>query len=172
MFAVPTFLYGAAHPIGRSLAEVRRSLGYFKSDDKGMWTDATNNIHLRLSPDFGPHHVSPKTGCVAIGAVKYVLNLNIQIATSDLSLAKQFARVLSERGGGLPSVQAMALTHGPNEVEIACNLLDPTASSKEDVVAKVKELCATNNVVVLGSYSPSFNPELALEHLKQAQSFD
>ena len=166
--AVPTYLYGAAHPLGRSLADVRRSLGYFKSDDNGMWANAIDDRNMNLSSDCGPHHMSPKSGCVAVGAVKYVLNLNIQIATSDLVLAKKIARSISERGGGLPCVQAMALSHGPKEVEIACNLLDPASSSQEGVLAKVKELCATNNVVVLGYYSPSFIPELALEHLKQA----
>lgn len=41
----------------------------------------------------------------------------------------QIARAVSERRGGLPGVEAMALPHGTEEIEVACNLRDISRTS-------------------------------------------
>ncbi len=59
--------------------------------------------------------------------------------------AQRLARAVGERGGGLPRVEAMALSHGDGGgVEVACNLLDPYAprSSPQAVQARLEELAA------------------------------
>jgi hypothetical protein len=63
--------------------------------------------------------VPPAAGAVAVGAAKWVVNLNVPLAgqagrggSVEFGIARRIARGLSERGGGLPEVQAMALRHG------------------------------------------------------------
>ncbi|KAF6170063.1 hypothetical protein GIB67_042868 [Kingdonia uniflora] len=51
---VPTFLYGAAHPKGRTLDLIRKELGYFKPNCEGnQWTGGPGSESLPLNPDEG-----------------------------------------------------------------------------------------------------------------------
>ena len=50
-----------------------------------------------------------------VGATPWVTNLNIPLRTADMVLSRQIARALSERGGGLAAVEAMALPHSSGE---------------------------------------------------------
>ena len=42
--------------------------------------------------------------------------------TNDLKIGKIIAKEIRERSGGLKGVQAMAFTHGADQVEVACNV--------------------------------------------------
>ena len=91
---------------------------------------------------------------------------------------RRIARRLSERGGGLPSVQAMALPHGEDErgvvVEIACNLLDETRTGPKAVQAEIARLCAEESKgdsafrwEVRDGYVTNLTPETILERLAE-----
>ena len=53
----------------------------------------------------------PARGVVLVGAVPWVTNYNIQLHTTDLKAGREIATAVSQRGGGLPDVEAMALPH-------------------------------------------------------------
>ena len=59
-------------------------------------------------PDMGPHQAQPRSGVVTIGAVPWIINYNVPLATSDMAAARRVARAVSERGGGLPGVEVCA----------------------------------------------------------------
>ncbi len=69
-----------------------------------------------MRPDFGPSKLDPRRGLATVGALPWVVNFNILLQTDDLQLARQIARAVSGRGGGLPSVEAMALPHEEGEL--------------------------------------------------------
>lgn len=46
-----------------------------------------------------------------IGATPWITNYNILLDTKDMAQARNLARQISQRGGGLKNVQAMALRH-------------------------------------------------------------
>jgi glutamate formiminotransferase len=129
--AVPTYLYGAAHKDGRTLASIRRQLGYFTPTSPGgsQWRGAPDawpsSSPLPVAPDAGPVTPSRSKGVVVLGATAWVDNYNVPVRTADVGAARLIARAVSERGGGLASVQAMGLAHGDGATEVACNLLDP-----------------------------------------------
>lgn len=50
-----------------------------------------------------------------VGSVPFVVNYNVLLRTDDMPLSRQIARAISSRGGGLPSVEAMALPHEGGE---------------------------------------------------------
>ncbi|KAI4378303.1 hypothetical protein MLD38_015798 [Melastoma candidum] len=138
---VPAFLYGAAHDEERTLDSIRRELGYFKPNSTGnLWVGGPGSDPLPLRPDFGPSSWSRGKGVVVIGATRWVDNYNVPIYTRDIAAVRKIARHVSGRGGGLASVQSMALSHGNNVVEVACNLLDPCKVGSEEVQAEVERL--------------------------------
>lgn len=95
---------------------------------------------LPLNPDSGPSQVTPAKGVVVIGATNWVDNYNVALLSSDISAVRRIAKQVSGRGGGLPSVQAMALAHGEGVIEVACNLLDPNKVGGERVQQEVENL--------------------------------
>ncbi|KAL4292993.1 hypothetical protein AHAS_Ahas18G0083600 [Arachis hypogaea] len=115
---VPTFLYGAAHEEGRTLDSIRRTLGYFKPNaNQNRWIGGPTSHTLPLNPNSGPAQVTPAKGVLIIGATNWVDNYNVPLLSSDISAVHRIAKLVSGRGGGLPSVQAMALAHGEGVIE-------------------------------------------------------
>lgn len=51
-----------------------------------------------------------------VGAGPWVINCNVPLNTPDLAIARDIARRVSERGGGLPLVDAMGLPHVAGEI--------------------------------------------------------
>ncbi|KAG0571004.1 hypothetical protein KC19_6G204300 [Ceratodon purpureus] len=142
---VPAFLYGAAHGSGRPLDDIRRGLGYFQPNNGGLWI-GSNIFPTSLQPDFGPRVAPPGRGIVVVGACPWVMNYNVPLPSTDLNKGKRIARKVSERGGGLVKVQAMALLHGVDCIEIACNLLDTDVSSPDAVQHLVATLAAKEGI--------------------------
>ena len=158
--AVPTFLYGAAHEEGRTLDSIRRGLGYFRPNTRGnIWVGGPNSQHLPLSPDEGPSHVDLSKGVVVIGSTRWVDNYNVPIFSTDFSAVRRIAKLVSERGGGLPSVQAMALAHGEGTIEVACNLLEPSKVGGDQVQIEVERLAKEEGMVAGKGYFTDFSEE-------------
>mmetsp|Transcript_19759 Transcript_19759/g.37660 ORF Transcript_19759/g.37660 Transcript_19759/m.37660 type:complete len:297 (-) Transcript_19759:245-1135(-) len=157
-FEVPVLMYGAAHAHGRRLAQIRREAGYFKGADAGEWGGAIQSF-LASQPEYGPQKVAAKTGIICLGAGPWVVNFNVALKTSDLQQARNIARAVSSRGGGLPSVEAMALPHSDQLIEIACNLLDSSSTSQQTVSTRIRHLAEEAGLVVHDAYSTNQNPE-------------
>lgn len=87
---LPVFLYEAASPEGRSLPAVRR------------------HAFTAFAPDFGPAAPHPTAGAVVVGARGPLIAYNVNLATSDISIARAIAQEL--RGLPLlPGVRALGL---------------------------------------------------------------
>ena len=56
-------------------------------------------------PDEGPRSANPRRGVVTVGAVPWIVNYNVPLATGDMPAARRVARAVSERGGGLRGVE-------------------------------------------------------------------
>lgn len=162
---VPTYLYGAAHTSGRTLASIRRQLGYFKpNSNQNHWTGSLNTNVLNLKPDFGSiNPVQNSKGVLTLGATKWVDNYNVPVNCSDIELVKRIARLVSERGGGLELVQAMGLVHKDGVMEVACNLLDPARIGAERVQAEVERLAREDGLTVGKGYFTDFSEERIVE---------
>ncbi|CAA6668686.1 unnamed protein product [Spirodela intermedia] len=151
---VPTFLYGAAHKEGRTLDSLRRDLGYFKPNSLGnQWVGALELQPLTPKPD----------GVLVIGATRWVDNYNVPIQSTDIGAIRRIARLVSGRGGGLESVQAMALVHSENSTEVACNLLDPERVNANQVQSMVEELAAREGLTTGKGYFTDFSRERIIE---------
>ncbi|KAJ6433394.1 hypothetical protein OIU84_017149 [Salix udensis] len=164
-FQVPVFLYAAAHPTGRAPDTIRRELGYYRPNFMGIqWAGWNIPEILPENPDHGPSHVSRTRGVTLIGARSWVTLYNIPIMCTDVSTARRIARMVSARGGGLPTVQSLALFHGDDSAEIACMLLEPNRIGADRVQAQVEMLAAQEGFGCReGLLSLIFSPDMIVQ---------
>jgi glutamate formiminotransferase / 5-formyltetrahydrofolate cyclo-ligase len=117
-FGLPVYLYAraATRPDRIRLADVRR----------GQFEGLRTEIALpERAPDFGPPRIHPTAGAVAVGARPFLIAYNINLASTDLELAKRIARTIRESGGGLPSVQANGFwIEELGRAQVSMNVLD------------------------------------------------
>ena len=145
---LPTLLYGAARPDGRTLAATRRLTPYFET------TDPAAVVRIAAPFDAGPATVDPAVGVATIGAVAHVLNFNVVLATGDAAVAKRISSAVRTRGGGpdaLPHVEALALAHD-GQYEVACNLTDVEVTPPAAVLERISRAAAAAGVAVDRSY--------------------
>ena len=117
-FGLPVYLYARAAflPDRVRLADVRRG-GY-----EGL---RKTIAEPGREPDFGPAHLHPRAGAVAVGARPFLIAWNINLESTDVELAKRIARTVRESGGGLPAVQANGFMIEELEcAQVSMNLLD------------------------------------------------
>jgi glutamate formiminotransferase len=117
-FDLPVFLYaGAARtPAREVLADIRRPQ-FEGLRDLIATPDYT--------PDYGPARLHPTGGAVVVGARPFLIAYNINLESQDIDLAKEIAKRVRERSGGLPRVQALGLfLDDLNCAQVSMNLLD------------------------------------------------
>jgi glutamate formiminotransferase len=117
-FDLPVYLYAnAATRTDRiKLADVRRGQYEALKQDIGQ---------PGREPDFGPSHIHPSAGAVAVGARPFLIAWNVNLDTADRELAVRIARRIRESGGGLPKVQANGfMIEELGRAQVSMNLLD------------------------------------------------
>ncbi|HON52531.1 MAG TPA: glutamate formimidoyltransferase [Bacteroidales bacterium] len=89
---VPVYLYEQnAKYIHRTRLEQIRS-GEYEGFSQKMQSEGWD-------PDYGPHVFNPKTGASVIGARNFLLAYNINLVSSDVTIAKHIAARIRESGG-------------------------------------------------------------------------
>lgn len=153
---VPSFLYGeaAATPLRRNLAAVRQ--GQFEG------LDARFEVP-QWRPDFGEVSKHPSAGAIAIGARPILIAFNVELATGDLRLAKNIARMLRERDGGLRTLKTLGLRLGENLVQVSLNVTDYRATPLYRIVEVIREIASQAGVAVLRSELIGCLPYAAVE---------
>src|SRR5918992_4409747 len=137
-FDIPVYLYGEAalRPERKRLADVRR--GQYEG------LKAEIGANPERAPDFGPHHLHPRGGAIAVGARKALIAFNVNLATDDLAVAKRIAHTIRESSGGLPAVQAMGvLLENPGDkryAQVSMNLVDWERTGISTAVREIRRL--------------------------------
>ena len=153
---LPVYLYEAAARVperGR-LEWIRR--GHFEGLGPRMREEAWR-------PDFGPLQPHPSAGATVIGARRVLVAFNINLATSDLDVAREVARAIRASNGGLPAVKAIGVrTDDDDVVQVSTNLVDYQTTALHTVFAAVKAEAQRRNVTVLGSEIVGLPPAAAL----------
>jgi glutamate formiminotransferase / formiminotetrahydrofolate cyclodeaminase len=115
---IPVFLYerAARRQDRENLADVRR--GEFE----GLRDEIGRNP--ARDPDFGPRHIHPSFGAVAIGARPFLVAYNVYLGpATNLGLAKQVAKAVRGSSGGLRYVKALGL-EVEGQAQVSMNLVD------------------------------------------------
>jgi len=121
--AVPVFLYDEADPGRRDLPHIRRHA--FKT----------------RQPDFGPGAPHPTLGATAVGARRPLVAINLLLVTRDVAVARQIARDVRERDGGLRGVRALGfLLESERRPQVSLNLVELDRTGIEEACLAVREL--------------------------------
>ena len=153
-FRVPAYFYGAAAsvPQRRLLGDVRR--GEFEGlAERARATEGR--------PDVGdvPHAAA---GAIAVGAREFLVAFNVDLAGSDLSLARRIAKTLRESTGGLRTLRAIGLSRSPGVTQVSFNITDFAATPLYRVVELVRALAAEEGIQIARSELIGLIPRRAL----------
>lgn len=156
-FKVPVFLYeeAATRPDRRNLADVR------KGEFEGLREEIGKNPDK--TPDFGPDAIHPTAGATAIGARQILIAYNINLATNKLDAAKNIAKQVREKSGGLPAVKALGFElKDRGIVQVSMNMVDYKTSPLFKAFERVRTLAEQQGVQVLESEIVGLVPMEAL----------
>ena len=127
---VPVFYYeeAATSPGRRDLPSIR----------KGEYEGLEGKLRdPKWKPDEGPNRFNPKSGATVVGARVPLVAYNVNLKTKDLNLAKEIARKVRFKDGGLPHVRAMGVDlKEKGMVQVSMNLTNYRVTG----IAKVFDL--------------------------------
>lgn len=155
---VPVYFYEAAarQPDRIRLEDVRR--GQFEGLREAVMLDETRQ------PDLGGPTLHPTAGAVIVGARKFLIAFNVNLHTTDLSVAKDIARAIRTSSGGFPAVKALGFAlPSRGQVQVSMNLTDFDQTPLHVVYQAVARLAADRGVEVAHSELIGLIPRRALE---------
>jgi glutamate formiminotransferase len=139
---LPVFLYGES-AAGRGPAFFRRG----GPEELQRRLDAGE-----LAPAFGPSRLDERAGGVIVGARRPLIAFNVNLATTDVSVASAIAAVVRERGGGFPGVRALGLSlPRAGHVQVSMNVEDYEAAALHEIVARIEAEAHARGVEVAGA---------------------
>jgi glutamate formiminotransferase len=147
--------YGAA-----ATGSARRHLADVRA---GQFEGLIAGPHPTGPPDVGDVRVHASAGTIAVGARSLLIAYNVVLASDDLQAAREIARDLRERSGGLRTVRALAIALGPGRVQVSCNLTDPAAVPLYRVLEFVRRRAARRGIAVESSETIGLVPRSSLE---------
>ncbi len=162
---VPVYCYEAAShlPHRTRLEQIR------KGQYEGLAAKMNNSD---WKPDFGSASFNAKSGAYIIGARPYLLAYNINLATTDIDIAKKIAIRIRESGGTengksvqglLKHVKAIGwLVPEYNCAQVSTNLTNLHETSIWKVYELVKQIAVEFNTIVTGSEIIGLVPKIVL----------
>jgi glutamate formiminotransferase len=83
------------------------------------------STNLERSPDVGLTRVHETAGAIAVGARPFLIAFNVVLQSTDIQLARQIARNIRARNGGLPFLKALGFQlHTRSLVQVSMNLVN------------------------------------------------
>jgi len=143
--SIPVFLYGEAarNEKFKHLYNIRHGgLAHLKN------TIATKDF----KPDFGEQKVHPTAGAVAIGARDFLIAFNVNLDSEDLVAAKDIAKRIREKDGGLPGIRALGVPiPSKGTVQVTINVTHFKKTGLKALMDRVKKECTAKNIQILNT---------------------
>lgn len=153
---VPSFLYeeSASRPERRNLATCRK--GQFEGMPEKL-------LDPDWAPDFGERKIHPTAGIIAIGARIPLIAYNINLDTSDLSVAKKIANSIRAAKGGFQCCKAIGvMLEERNIAQVSMNLTNTDITPIYYVFEMVKALADRYGARIIGTELVGLTPGKAL----------
>jgi glutamate formiminotransferase len=156
--SIPVFFYeGAAiRPERVNLEDVRR--GALELLREQIAVDPNR------APDVGPLVVHETAGAIAVGARPFLIAFNINLATTDVLIARTIARAVRARHGGLPFVKALGFelsTRGL--VQVSMNLVNYEVTGITRAYEAVRREAERAGVEIVSTEIVGLIPKKALD---------
>ncbi|MGP1569892.1 MAG: glutamate formimidoyltransferase [Eubacteriales bacterium] len=167
---IPVFLYesSASAPHRQNLAAIRK--GQFEGMKEKVMQE-------EWEPDFGGRTVHPTAGVVAVGARPPLIAFNINLSTSDITVANNIAKIIRRSSGGLEAVKSIGvMLEERNIAQVSINMTDYTKTPLYRVVELVKAEARRYGVNVVGTEIIGLCPMQAMidsaEYYLQVEEFN
>jgi len=131
--AIPVYFYeqAARRPNRKNLEDVRR--GALELLREQIVT------HSDRAPDVGPLTVHETAGAIVVGARPILIAFNVVLRSTDIGVARQIARTIRARDGGLPYLKALAFKlHSKGLVQVSMNLVNYRVTGMTDAFDAVR----------------------------------
>lgn len=162
--AIPVFFYerAALQPGRVHLEDVRR--GALELLREQIAVDPAR------APDVGPLLVHETAGAIAVGARPFLIAFNVNLKTTDVTVARAIARVVRARHGGLPFVKALGFELSSRGlVQVSMNLVNYETTGMTQAYEAVRDEAGRLGVEVAGTEIVGLVPEKALD--REAEYF-
>ena len=131
--SIPVYFYeSAALHAGRvNLEDVRR--GAFELLREQIVTNPER------APDVGPSQIHESAGAIVIGARPFLIAFNVLLRSDDITIARQIARTIRARNGGLPFLKALGFQlQTRNLVQVSMNLVNYQVTGMGDAYGAIR----------------------------------
>jgi len=155
---IPVYFYGAAARIASRdrLESIRK--GQFELLRRMVREDPTRQ------PDIGAAELHPTAGATAVGARKFLIAFNVNLATADLSAAQRIARKVRASSGGLPFIKAMGVfLKSRNLAQVSMNLTDFDQTPLQVAFEAVQREAQNGGIGIASSEIVGLVPSRALD---------
>lgn len=156
-YKLPVYFYeeAALRPERKRLESVRSGEFEYLRDEVLRNADRT--------PDIGGPGLHPSAGAVAVGARKFLIAYNVNLATPDVSVAKKIARAIRASNGGLPHLKAIGVELKDRKLaQVSMNLTDFEQTSIRRAFEAVRLEAERNGSSILSSEIVGLVPRKAL----------
>jgi glutamate formiminotransferase len=155
---IPVFYYEAAakRPERRNLADVRK--GQFEGLRDLIGKDPARE------PDDGPKNaIHPTAGATVIGARFFLIAFNVNLETQDVQVAKDIAKKIREKDGGLPGIKAMGFFLDDLKcAQVSMNVCNYEATGLLRVYQEIEKLSGERGVAIRESELVGLAPRAAM----------
>jgi glutamate formiminotransferase len=167
---IPVFFYerAARKPDRANLEDVRRGALELLREQIA--------VEPSRAPDLGPLVVHETAGAIAVGARPFLIAFNVNLKTQDVAVAKQIARTVRARHGGLPFVKALGFTLSTRGlVQVSMNLVNYETTGMTAAYDAVRAEVQRLGVEIASTEIVGLVPEKALdrdaEYFKKLENF-
>lgn len=155
---IPVYFYEAAakRPERKNLPDVR-NIGFEKLR-AAVATDPAR------TPDEGPRaQLHPTAGATVIGARIFLIAFNVNLESTDLALAKEIAKKIREKDGGLKGIKAMGFMLDDLKcVQVSMNVCNFEATGLERVYQEIEKLAREKGVTIRESELVGLAPRASM----------
>jgi len=157
-YKIPVYFYEAAaqRPDRTNLENIRK--GQFEA----LREELPGNPNR--APDVGDPRVHPTAGATVVGARKFLIAYNINLNTSDVSIANRIAKAIRFSSGGLRFVKSMGVELKSRHLaQVSINLTDFEQTPMHRVYEMVRREAERWGAQIVGSEIVGLVPKRALE---------
>lgn len=131
--SIPVFFYerAALQPTRIHLEDVRRGALELLREQIAALPER--------APDLGPRRVHETAGAIAIGARPFLIAFNVNLKSNQVGIARQIARNIRARSGGLPFLKALGFElKSRGLVQVSMNLVNYSVTGMAQAYDAVK----------------------------------
>ncbi len=167
---IPIFLYedSASVATRKNLAKVRK--GQFEGMSEKL-------LEEEWAPDFGERKIHPTAGITAIGARMPLVAFNVNLDTSDITIANKIAKIIRASGGGFKYAKGIGvMLEDRNIAQVSMNMVNFEGTPLYRTFETIRMEAKRYGVNIIGSEIIGLTPAKAMidcaEYYLQVEDFD